>query len=173
MFHFKIVSISLIFIFGLSNCEKKCHLDEIGGTVSFHLLKEHTLSGAGCAIDESAVTAEEESFIAYDRILGYDAERHVFVLDSIAVGWLKAQGQTLHQKAFAVMVDREIIYTCYFWYAWSSLSCDWYTTDPIMLDHYGGLKINSAYPGDPDPGEDDRRNDSRILCVLERDGKLE
>lgn len=167
MSQINIILICLFCLFGLQNCQKKCHLVETGEEVSFHFLDDHTFSGIGCAIDESSVTIQEIAFIRYDQILSYDPESHVFGLDTQAVEWLREREDELHQKAFAVTVDGELIYTCYFWLAWSSLSCDWYTTDPLMLDYFGGLKIKGAYPGDPDRGSQEKRNDKQILCIFE------
>jgi hypothetical protein len=164
--------LSLIFVFGLQNCEKKCDFDQIDGEVTIHLLKDFDGPGLNCEIDESNIHWESMPYIDYDDLKSYDPEEHIFALSTELILQLKDGQDELHQKAFAVLIDGQLIYTCYFWLAWSSLSCDWYTTDPLMIDYYGGLKIKSAYPGDPELGDNDQRNDPRILCVFERDGKL-
>ncbi|NTW77923.1 MAG: hypothetical protein HGB33_09190 [Syntrophaceae bacterium] len=78
----------------------------------------------------------------------------------------------LHLKAFAVVIDGEIIYTGYFWAAFSSAICDWTNID--YLDYGNNLLcVKLGYPTDSYGSQDaDQRNNEMILDLLDCDGKL-
>lgn len=167
------ILISLFCLFGLSNCQKKCDFSEIEGEVTIHLVDTFELLGLGCQIDEGSVVIDPIPYITYANIKSYDSDDHIFLLDAIVIDKIKEEEYLIHKKAFAVLANDELIYTAYFWSAYSSLSCDWYTADPLMVEYDNGLKVKMGYPGDrPELFSQDKRNDERILCIFERDGKL-
>lgn len=79
----------------------------------------------------------------------------------------------IHGTPFAVTIDKEIIYTGYFWCGYSSSMVDWVTIDPLNYSGKNRLRVSLGYPGliQGDYIPDDR-NDDRILDILRRDSKL-
>jgi len=66
-----------------------------------------------------------------------------------------------------------LIYTGYFWPSYSSVSCDWVIIDPLSV--YSGNKIHVilSYPGqNAGVNIPDKRNDSRIIQIFQKDHKL-
>jgi hypothetical protein len=110
--------------------------------------------------------------IYYDEILSYSPKNYTFTITESCANRLN--GFHIHGTPFAVTIDKQIIYTGYFWCGFSSSMVDWITIDPL---NYGGknkLRVSLGYPGliQGDYIPDDR-NDYRILEVLRRDGKLD
>ncbi len=133
------------------------------------------ISFKSLAIDESSVILEDKPLIEYKDIVSYDSANHTFFLTAAKKQELMKKMNTkdeLALKAFALVVDKEIIYTGYFWHPYSSLSCDWFTIDSFKLGHKGIISIElGSYTGIK-PDIKDRRNDKRLLKVLEKNGKI-
>lgn len=164
--------IIILISFGLSNCEKKCEFGEIEGDVAFYLLDSFETIGEGCKIDDSSVALQNEALINYDQLLSYDSENFTFAVNDEVLE-LMDESYPVHGTAFGVVADGALIYTGYFWPSYSSLSCNWYTIDPIFVKINNNMRVYMGYPGEhPDLIDPDKRNDERIICIFERDGKL-
>jgi len=167
------IIVSMFMLFGISFCGKNCDLDHIEGEVVFYLIENFEYDGSGCAIDEASVKLYETPYIRYDQILSYDKDEHSFYVDGSIIQLMDDNTIPVAGKAFAILANDELIYKGYFWPSYSSLSCDWYIIDPVMSRINEVLKVQMGYPGEK-PGiiDPDMRNDERILCIFERDGKL-
>jgi hypothetical protein len=166
------ILISLLIVFGLLNCQKNENKCQNDAEVTIHLIKNIQGWKPDCSINEDSIELEDEVFIRYDQLLSYDPDKHLFELSEEVLDHIENIVDDLHTRAFAAMIDDEIIFTCYFWAAYSSSICSWYTTDPIMAESYGGLKVTMGYPAGMYSSDQDRRTDDRLLCVFDRDGKL-
>ncbi|NJO88939.1 MAG: hypothetical protein HC831_08270 [Chloroflexia bacterium] len=125
-------------------------------------------------INESSASISDDVLIRYDDIISYNSSTYSFKVNPEIMEDLQStDGVGYHTKAFAVTIDKEIIYTGYFWYAFSSRICDWFAIDPVLSNNETGLKVSMAYPTNEFRTSDiDKRNDSRILRLLKRDRKL-
>lgn len=135
--------------------------------MEFYLLEDYAVNEPGMAIIEDYATIGDTALIHYDEILSYNPGTHTFKVQDEAIDRLE------FASAFAVTVDREIIYTGYFWSGLSSMSVDWVVIDLIFTMN-NVLKVELGYPGGhpTDHGITDKRNDPRILDVFSRDHKL-
>jgi hypothetical protein len=161
---------ALITVFGLS-CEKSTTIPE--GEIHIYLLSEYESFEPSSRINENNLLLEKEPLIDYRDIISYDSRDHTFKISSYAQHTFKVRGQTIYGIAFALVANREVIYTGYFWPSFFSSICDWLTIDPIHAEYSGELSVQLGYPGLIDEWDiPDRRNDPRILSILRRDQKL-
>jgi len=167
------ILIMLFFLFGFTNCEKKCGFGEITGEVEFYLIDSFQLQGQDCAINENSILLESESFILYEEIISYDRESYLFELEESALERIAQLEHSVTGRPFALLANGELVLSGYFWPAYSSISCPWYIIDPLMVDYHGGLKLVMGYPGEiPGLFDPDRRLDERMLEIFATDGKL-
>jgi len=101
-------------------------------------------------------------------------KKYSFKVSDRIAGWLNDfENNLIHGSAFALTIDKEVIYTGYFWASFSSLMCDWIIIDPLNISGKNELTVKLGYPGmvvgDTIP---DKRNDKRLLDVLRMDNKL-
>jgi len=166
------ILITLVLLAGLTfACEKEDDTPA-GKRVDIYRLAEYKTADSSARIIDSTVMPDDHIIIPFEQMVSYNTHTHTFtVTDRMASRLNDTEEDPIHSTAFAVIVDREVIYTGYFWAGYSSASCDWVTIDPL---NYGGrneLKVSLGYPA---PFEDvpDRRNDKRILEVFRSYGKL-
>lgn len=169
----RLAIISLVLIL-ISGCERYISPRVPGKNLEFYLIKDFQTQDASAKIINSTVTLTDSIIIYYDDILSYNPDNYAFRLTE---GCAKRLGYNdnykIHGMAFAVTVDKKVIYTGYFWCSYSSASVDWVTIDPLFLSINNTMKVSLGYPGliqgDYIP---DNRNDQRIIDLLTRDGKL-
>ena len=161
--------ISLAFI--VPSCSKKCELELQGKRLDFYLLDQYKTKEQSFSILPETVVLSEVKAISYEEIKTYNKKSHCFEIENKAIKRLN-QEPFLHSKAFAVVIDGEIIYTGYFWAAFSSAICDWTNID--YLDYGNNLLcVKLGYPTDFYGSlVDDQRNNEKILDLLDCDGKL-
>ncbi len=145
-----------------------------GNSVDFYALSEYHTLEHSMKIIESTVELSDSIIIPYDEILSYHPQTNTFYitehLSDILSDW---ENHPLARKPFAVVADRELIYTGYFWYGFMSSSCDWVVIDPIDYSGENKLAVRMGYPGLIDGDQiPDRRNDPRLLEILREGGKL-
>ena len=162
----------LTLVFFILSCDKPANCDEKGSRLDFYFVKEYeTKSQTDEIITESIVLSDEKA-ISYEEIKVYNKDNHCFEVEKSTIKKLNEE-PPIFRKVFALTIDGEIIYTGYFWAAYSSSICNWTVID--YLD-YGNNKlcVDQGYPsglyGQNGP---DKRNDSRIIDLLECDKKLE
>ena len=168
----RFVLLSLIFLACLiSSCEKKNTVQD--GELNIYLLSDQDPKEELWEIDENKITLEENPFIFYEDIISYNAMDHTFMITESASVRIGSRGNSLHRSTFAMVANKEIIYTGYFWAAFSSAICPWLTIDPIHAQYAGELHVQLGYPGLLEGMSiPDRRNDERILRILRHDRKL-
>jgi len=170
---FKILFLALIIIpFG--SCKNEIDNFKTGEKLEFYLLDEFETLDNKPEIIELTAMISDDVFINYTDIVSYKSATHTFVVSEKVVSkLLNTSGVGYHKKAFALTIDKEVIYTGYFWYGFSSTICDWITIDPILSGGGNALKVNLAYPTNGFASSSyDPRNDQRILCLLKKDRKL-
>lgn len=160
--------ISLISI----SCESE-NMDNIGSMVELYLIEDFETINNSFVINESTVKTKHTPIITYSDFISYNSSNYTFEISDAAKKKIENLEHSVHGIAFALKVDNVVIYTGYFWPSYSSMSCPWIVTDPMRLYSGNNLTISLGYPSLMD-GEEivDRRNDSAILDVFNRDNKL-
>ena len=168
-------SIIILFLLGiLAGCERYQSARQQGNGLEFYLIADFQKVGTSAKIINSTVKLSDSVIIYYDEIESYNSDTYTFtVTESCADKLNDFENNHIHGTPFAVTVDKEIIYTGYFWCSFSSASVDWVTIDPLNYSGKNHLRVSLGYPGlfegDFIP---DNRNDHRILDFLRADGKL-
>ncbi len=143
------------------------------GEVEIFLIESFETVGTPSKIVESSVVCNEDPLLKYKQILSYNSLTHVFKIEYEAKSLFGIDGLKVHFAPFAVKANNEIIYTGYFWPEYSSQIVNWVVASPILAESDGILKVELGYPAsvvdEPIP---DNRNDSRIIDIFKRDGKL-
>lgn len=142
--------------------------------VEFYLLSSFNTKNGTCKIIDSSVIMSDTALIKYDEFFSYDMGDYSFKVSDRIADWLNDfENNRIHSCAFALTIDKEIIYTGYFWAGFSSAMCDWIVIDPLNYSGKNELTVKLGYPGlvvgDTIP---DKRNDKRLLDVLRMDNKL-
>jgi hypothetical protein len=169
-----LIACSLISFLIPYSCEKGSDIGYAGKEIEIYILNDYKTENAADIIDNSTVVLNEKPLITYNEIISYNKEDYTFEVNESAIDKLNEDGGLkYHFKAFAVTVDKSIIYTGYFWPAYSSSIKQWFVIDPILYSGENKLRVGLAYPTDAFAGTyQDKRNDIRIINVLKRDGKL-
>jgi hypothetical protein len=167
------VIISLLILL-LAGCEKYQSPRQQGYGLEFYLIKDFQKVGTSAKIINSSVILSDSVILYYDEIVSYNSDAFTFTLTESSANRLNDfKHNHIHGTPFAVTVDKEIIYTGYFWCGFSSSMVDWVTIDPLNYSGKNQLRVSLGYPGlilgDHIP---DDRNDGCILDLLRRDNKL-
>ena len=164
----QIFIISLAFISCSENEDLENH-----GTVALFLIEEFEKSNQMFQIDENSVITESSPLLNYEDFLSYEPSTFTYEISNHGQTKIKNLNHSVHGIAFAMKANDELIFTGYFWPAYSSMSCDWLTVDPLAIEYRGKGAVSLGYPG-PHPGFTipDKRNDPRILEIFRRDHKL-
>ena len=161
---FFILAIITLFI----SCKKESVVS--GNSVEIYLLKTTATVTGKCRIDGSASVLSDTAIIKNQDILEYTKKDFQFTLTYPAIQKVKIFNDF---TAFAVTVDRQVIYYGFFKPGISSSSC--YQSITMNIDYTNGNKINLklGYPGTIE-GEtiQDLRNDSKLIATLKSQGKL-
>ena len=168
----RLIIVLIIILF--AGCEKYQYERMPGRGLEFYLIKDFQREGSSAKIINSTVKLSDSVIIYYDEIISYNPDMYAFtVTERCAEKLNDFRNNHIHGTPFAVTVDKEIIYTGYFWCGFSSSSVDWVTIDPLNYSGKNQLRVSLGYPGlfqgDYIP---DNRNDYRILEILRGDGKL-
>lgn len=164
-----ILLITVISFLSCNNDDK----DYPEGGVDIYLIESYETQENSAAIVKNSVVLGESPIVSYNEIVSYNKNEHLFSLTGAATERITNLEHSVSGVPFAVTASSEIIYTAYFWPAYSSATCNWVVADPIMMDYQGGLKVELGYPGLLDGMEiPDYRNDETLIGIFERDGKL-
>ena len=123
-----------------------CKKDNIKGgeTIEIYLLKNSQLVTGKCQIDPLASVLQDTAIIKNQDILEYSQSSYQFKLANLAIQKVKTfQDFT----AFAVTVDKEIIYYGFFKPGSSSSSCNNSITMDIDWISGDRINLNLGYPG--------------------------
>lgn len=169
-------TLGLLFI--LSSCDSVVSSsvsDEIipqsGRSIVSYYISDYQKIDNSCKIIDSTVVISDTKIINYSDIISYSPEDYTFtVSEKISEDF---KNHSFFGVPFALTIDREIIYTGYFWSSFSSQACDWITIDLLNFSRENKLSVQLGYPGmfrgDSIP---DNRNDPRLIEILRKDGKL-
>jgi hypothetical protein len=120
------------------------------------------------------VDLNDKPFLTGEDIISYDSSSHVLTLDKNRIE-LTYPRQSVYGQMFIVFLYDEPVYCGFFWYAFSSVPCNWiYIRD---ANENGGLKSNQIElsAGFPNPSffhGSDPRSDKKIIEYFKSAGKL-
>ena len=155
------------------SCEKD---DSFGsnGKIELYLLESYTTLQNSNQINERSVITKSIPLLQYSDFRWYDSTEHKFALSELAKENILNLEHSTSGIPFAVMANEsDIIYTGYFWPSYSSKSCDCIVIDPMIIFDGNQFQVQLGYPGlSPNWDLPDRRNDKRLLRILNQDHKL-
>jgi hypothetical protein len=168
------IILALLYCLIATGCKNNPYVAASGSEIEIYLLKSYTKVNGTDAINTGSVVLEDSPLINYADILWYDSSRFTFKITNAPAKWLNDfQTNHSHGRAFAVTIDKKILYTGYFWASFSSASCNWITIDPLNYSGKNELRVSIGYPGlMPGVTIPDLRNDTKLLDILEADKKL-
>ena len=155
-----------------SACDEKL-ADASKEKVEIYLIDQYEKIGNTFQIKESGITLKSTPLVEFEDILSYTSNTYTFKFSDRGSTAIQNLQHSVSGIAFAIVANDEIIYSAYFWPIYSSMSCDWITTNPSSLDQNNELRIQLGYPGQIE-GQSipDKRNDKRIIKVFRETGKL-
>ena len=158
----------IILVAGLS-CKKSGTTGSANDLVEIYALKSFQLVSQKCQVDPATAVLQDEPVISNDEIISYSRGNYLFSLSDQG----KQDAETFNiTSAFAVTVNKEVIYYGFYKPFTSSSSCEHSITMYISFPSRN-LVMNLGYPS-PMPGItiDDQRNNSKLLAALNAQGKL-
>ncbi len=169
----------VFFAFGMMVLTNSCHKSEPNkydhSVVEIYLV-DHFQTTHGMQIDDASVVISGEPFISFDQITGYKPSGCTFFFSkSVADSLSHFDTNGLLRKAFAVTVDKEVIYPGYFWAAFFSSMCDWYIIDLVEYTDSNPLSfsVQLGYPAELlQDSIPDNRNSERLIGTFRAAGKI-
>jgi hypothetical protein len=150
----------------LISCEKD---SETG--LEVYLLTDFQKKSSSPEIISGSEKLSDNPLITYNEIVMYDSTEHEFELAPSKARELNNISWSVTGTAFALTINKSIIYSGYFIPGYSSLGLDWLVIDPLSVD--SKIRISLGYPGNwTQSGSRDPRNDYRIISYLQKDNKL-
>ena len=141
--------------------------------LQLHLLESFDTIGTEFEINEISIVVRKNPLLNYSDFISYNPDEFTFEISDDSRRAIENLQHSVNGLAFAILADKELIYTGYFWPGYSSRSCNWLVTDPMTLKLSNKMEVKLGYPGQIDgvliP---DRRNDIRILNIFRRDNML-
>jgi len=171
----KPIILTVVIFFILTGCDKNGDIKNNSNSgIEIYLLRDYQTEENSCKIIENTVKINHEPLIKYSDIISYNKNTCAFTVSDSIIFYNDREYCPLLWKAFSVTVDKEVIYTGYFWTSFSSLGCNWIIIDLLKYSWKNELIVELFYPGYRigDTIIMDKRNDSRILDVLRKDNKL-
>jgi hypothetical protein len=155
-----------VFLIILTSCEK-----DSGYGLEIYLLKDYQKVTSSSEIIIGSETLFKNPIICYNEIISYDSTDHYFQIETTKAQELNHQNWSVQGTAFALTINKSIIYSGYFMPSYSSLGLDWISIDPLSID--SKIRVSLGYPGDwSQLANRDPRNDYRIISLLKKDNKL-
>jgi hypothetical protein len=158
-------------MFGLVSCKDN---DLNHSKLEIYLLKSYQKTNNSSQISTESLVLNDTALIKDSEIYSYNMSTYTFKIAENKAKWLgDFQNNKTHGRAFAVTIDKTVIYTGYFWASYSSAGVDWVVIDPLNLSGRNELTVRLGYPGlIAGISIPDLRNDSRIIDVLSKTNRL-
>jgi hypothetical protein len=169
-----IILISIVSLLAFTSCKKDNLTPNSNGGIEIYLLKAYTKEINSSRIINESIVLDDSALINDSEIYSYNMSTFTFQISAAKAQWLNDfQTNKTHGRAFAVTVDKTIIYTGYFWASFSSSSVDWIVIDPLNYSRQNTLTVRLGYPGlFPQMVIPDLRNDPRLIELLRITNRL-
>lgn len=159
----------LLFILTITAICLSCKKDKVqpGGKVEIYLLKSYQAVTGKCQIDASTAVLQDTATVKNQDILEYFKATYQFALTNNPIQKLRALNDG---TAFAVAVDKQVIYYGIYKPSYSSSTC----ANSITMGYVGTDNKITMYLGyaGTDINIDDQRNNSKLIATLKNQGKL-
>lgn len=169
-----LILILFVSLIALTGCKKEDPTVNSGSVIEIYLLKSYKKEINSSRIRSDSIELDDAALIKNSEIYSYNRSTFTFEISAAKRNWLNDfQTNKTHGKAFAVTIDKTIIYTGYFWAGFSSASVDWIVIDPLNYSRQNTLTVRLGYPGlFPQMNIPDLRNDPRIIELLRITNRL-
>lgn len=127
---FRFLRLLLISILLLSGCEKD---DSNGRGLELYFLNNYETIENSNEIIAGTVIISNKPIIEYNDILFYDSSKYAFTISDSKREELDKINWSVSGVAFSLTIDKEIIFSGYFWPGYSSVGCDWIVIDPLNI----------------------------------------
>lgn len=165
----KLFYLLILLTLGAGCSQNDCDCTPAGREVEFYLLQSYDLIPGTYATIRNA-KIKSEPFITFSEIVSYDDSNYQFTLKKTAIDRIKP---IMEPTAFAVTVNKEIIYTGFFRQSFLSSSCDCIRIDPQgYLFQENKIVVELGYASPNDLSSIDKRNAPILLTALAQAGKL-
>jgi len=162
----------LYYILAITSIFFSCKKDntKAGEKVDIYMLKTYKTVVGKCQVDPSTAVLQNTPTVTNDDIIEYSPTAYTFKLSDNAIEKIK---KLKDFAAFAVTVDKRIIYYGFFKPGYSSSSCDHSITMDVDWAANDKILMSLGYPG-PMQGItiDDERNNPILIATLQAQGKL-
>lgn len=159
-----------VFVFILAVIHLSCKKDngQPGEKLEIYLLKSYQLVAGKCQVAPNSAVMQNTSIVKNEDIIEYVKAEYQFTLSATAAQRIKALNND--GAAFAVTIDRKVIYYGIYKPYYSSSSC---ANSIIMSYPMSDNKITMSlgYAG-TDNNINDQRNNPGIIATLTKQGKL-
>jgi hypothetical protein len=150
-----------------TSCKKN---NENGKEVEIYLLKSYQPVVGKCQVDAATAVLQEIPVVRNDDIVAYSKKEYTFELTDDAIA---RANKFTNWYAFAVTVDKQVVYYGIFKPFISSSSCDHSITMNNNLPGGNKISVQLGYPGlMTGITIDDQRNNSKLIAALSAQGKL-
>jgi hypothetical protein len=156
---------------GLISCKEN---NSNHSKIEIYLLKSYQKANNSYQITSESLVLNDTALIKDSEIYSYNKTNYTFKISENKAKWLNDfQNNKTHGRAFAITIDKTVIYTGYFWASYSSSSVDWVVIDPLNLSGKNELVVKIGYPGlFPGMSIPDLRNDNRIIDLMSNTNRL-
>lgn len=164
----------MLSLFLATSCKEKPTPTASNRQVEFYMLKSFVKRVNSDAIIPSTEILNDTALFKYDDILSYDQKTYTFKVSSKAAKWLSdIKHNPVDGNAFAITIDKKIVYTGYFVTGLSSSVCDWTVIDPLNTSGTNELTVKLGYPTRmPYMVIPDNRNDKELIETFRIDKRL-
>jgi hypothetical protein len=143
---------------------------EVGDKVEIYQLKTYQLLTGKCQVDATTAVLQDTAFVNDAAILAYSPNDHLFSLTPAAMRRVNALANF---AAFAVTVDKKVVYYGFFIFSYSSSSCAQSIVMSLDFENAGNVSLQLGYPGLAQGiPVDDQRNNAKLVATLRRQGKI-
>ncbi len=159
-------------IFTISILLFSCKKDNLtaGEPVEIYLLGSYGYVTGKCQVDAATATLQDEPIAGNSDIERYSQADHQFTISEDVIQHIRALGDG---EAFAVTVDKKVIYYGFFKPSYSSSSCDNSITMNADFSADNKITVKLGYPGLIEGTViEDERNNAILLAALKKQGKL-
>lgn len=159
---------------GLISCKKNDSNEPSKSKIEIYMLKSYKRANNSRQITSDSLVLNDTALIKDSGIMSYNMTNHTFIISENKAQWLKDYDTNkIFGKAFAVTIDKKVIYTGYFWAGFASSTVDWVIIDLLKISNENKLIVEIGYPElMPGMSIPDFRNDNRILDVLSKTNRL-
>ena len=157
----------LVIVVAFAGCKKQ---KAPNVDVAIYLLKSFATVNGNCQVNGGTALLQDLPLANNSDIISYSPASYQYQLSDAAIQKVKTLDE---RNAFAVTVDKKVIYYGLVKLNIFSSSCDHSITMDIMWASSNKIQFNLGYPGQL-PGSliDDQRNNSALVAALQAQGKL-